>query len=89
MARESLLAMRERFHQAEKKGWFFSGSTVTQYPLSSTGVSLEGKPPKKRPGEQNYGKAAVLFLIGCKEHSDQPQVLITKRSTDVGSHPGT
>ena len=85
---ECLRAMRERFRQAERRGWFFPGSAVTKYPLSGTGVSLEGKPPKKQPGERNYGRAAVLFLIGCKESSHQPQVLITKRSTDVGSHPG-
>lgn len=77
----SLRDVRERFRRAEKNGWFFPGAVPEKYPLSITGKPLSGK-------EQNYRKAAVLFLIGCKSQSRQLQVLITKRSTEVGSHPG-
>ena len=77
--------VRERFRQAESKGWFIPGATSKKYPLSIAGVSLEGKPSQTK---QKYGEAAVLFVIGCKAQSRQLLVLITKRSTNVGSHPG-
>lgn len=76
--------VRERFRQAERNGWFFPGAVPVKYPLS---INSDPQSALTRK-EQSYGEAAVLFLIGCKAESRQLQVLVTKRSTKVGSHAG-
>lgn len=79
--------VRERFRRAERNGWFFPGAVPIKFPISINGEP-QSQAARTRKG-QSYGEAAVLFLIGCKAESHQLQVLITKRSTKVGSHPGT
>lgn len=78
--------VRERFRRVESEGWFLPGARTTKYPRSVTGVSLEGG--AALTAGQRYREAAVLFLMGCQANSCQLQVLITKRSTEVSSHPG-
>lgn len=88
---ESFREVRERFRRAERSGWFFPGAGSIAYPLSVSGVALEGHPDPKQAtedGGHKYREAAVLFLIGSEAQSRNLQVMITKRSTNVGSHPG-
>ena len=73
--------VRERFRRAEKGGWFLPDASTTKYPLTTPGVPLEG-----RNADCGYRTAAVLFVMGREDH--QLQVMITKRSTNVGSHAG-
>ena len=84
--------VRDRFRRAEAEGWFFPWAKSTKYPLSVTGVALEGGTHGRQSAagpQQPYREAAVLFLMGCKARSRQLHVLITKRSTEVSSHPGS
>ena len=75
-----LQSVRERFRDAENRGWFSPGEANISFPIDASG--------KPRKGKEKHKRAAVLFLIGCRERSSQFHVLITKRSTQVGSHIG-
>jgi hypothetical protein len=81
--------VRDRFRRAEAEGWFFPWEKTAKYPLSALSrVDLEGGAGLPPAGQPRYREAAVLFLMGCKARSTQLQVLITKRSMEVTSHPG-
>ncbi|CAI8012677.1 Nudix hydrolase 11 [Geodia barretti] len=81
--------VRDMFRRAEAEGWFFPWENNAKYPLSmSSRVDFEGGAGLPPAGQPRYKEAAVLFLMGCKARSTQLQVLITKRSMEVTSHPG-
>ena len=83
-----LRAVKDRFHLAERRGWFLSDTTSVKYPLTTSGVSLEGRHGHQTQDNNEFRRAAVLFIIGHNKHHDQLKVMITKRSTTVGTHAG-
>ena len=81
-------SVRDRFCRAEREGWFSPGAKTTRHPLTAAGEALEPAPN----GDSLYREAAVLALMGCcsqdEDDPNQLQILITKRSTEISSHPG-
>ena len=75
----SFSAVRERFHQAQTRGWFFPGEASKYLIDPSNDLPKSGVKCKE---------ASVLFLIACGAAPGQLHVLITKRSSEVGSHHG-
>lgn len=72
-----LSQIKENFKFIKSKGLFLAGPQKTfKYPRN------------KNAGELGYKETAVLFLVGSEPETQGLQVLLTKRSTTVGTFKG-